>query len=254
MTFATAGILLLAALFASMPLFALRSRGQPLDADVARRPPSALLGLWVRNWMVWVIGPVERLLVRSGLTPDALNLFGAIAGIAAGITFASGALGLSAWLLALGGISDILDGRVARARGIASRYGAFLDSTLDRFAETGTFVGVAWYLSGSPWMTAATVLAISGSLLVSYTRARGEALGAGFSGGLMQRAERVVLLVVGALLDPGVTGRMGWAPGTVLSGTVVVIAVGTVGTAIHRTVMIARILARDESPGTGKDA
>jgi phosphatidylglycerophosphate synthase len=254
MTFATAGLLFLAALFASMPVFAFRSRGQPLDADVARRPASALLGLWVRNWMVWVIGPVERVLVRSGLRPDALNFFGAAAGIAAGVAFAAGALGLAAWLLALGGISDILDGRVARARGLASRYGAFLDSTLDRFAETGTFVGVAWHLSGSPWMTAATVLAISGSLLVSYTRARGEALGAGFSGGLMQRAERVVLLVLGAVTDPAVTGRMGWPPGTVLSGAVVTIALGTVGTAIHRTATIARMLARDEAPSRGKDA
>jgi CDP-diacylglycerol--glycerol-3-phosphate 3-phosphatidyltransferase len=248
MTFATAGVLLLVALVASVPVFAIRSRGRPLDADVARRPASALLGLSVRNWMVWLIGPIERLLVRSGLSPDALNFFGAAAGIAAGAAFAAGALGLAAWLLALGGISDILDGRVARARGVVSRYGAFLDSTLDRFAETGTFVGVAWYLSGSAWMTAATVLAIAGSLLVSYTRARGEALGAGFAGGVMQRAERVIVLAIGALFDSSVTGRLRWAPGTVLSAAVVAIAVGTVGTAIYRTAMIARMLARDDAP------
>jgi CDP-diacylglycerol--glycerol-3-phosphate 3-phosphatidyltransferase len=242
MSFATAGLLLLASLVGSMPVFALRSRGQPLDADVARRPVSILISLWVRNWLVWVIGPLERWLIRSRLSPDALNLLGAVAGIGAGAAFAAGYLGLAAWLLSLGGICDILDGRVARARGIASGYGAFLDSTLDRFAEAGTFVGVAWYFSGSRWMTAATVLAIVGSLLVSYTRARGEALGAGFSGGLVQRAERVVLLVLGALLDPGVTGRMAWAPGTLLAVVVVLIAAGTVGTAIYRTVTIARML------------
>lgn len=251
---ATAGILLLAALLASMPIFLLRFRGRPMDPDVARRPTTAMLGAWVRNWMVWVLGPFERGLVRSGLTPDALNFLGAVAGIAAGAAFAGGALELAAWLLAVGGISDILDGRVARARGIASRYGAFLDSTLDRFAETGTFVGVAWYFAGSRWMTAATVLAISGSLLVSYTRARGETLGAPFSGGLMQRAERVVLLLLGALLDRTVTGRMGWTPGTVLSGTVVLIAIGTVGTAIHRTAAIARLLAKGETGENAKNA
>jgi CDP-diacylglycerol--glycerol-3-phosphate 3-phosphatidyltransferase len=251
-TFATAGILMLAALFASMPFFAMRSRGQPMDADVGRRPATVLLGHWVRHWSVWVIGPLERWLIRSGLTPDALNLLGALAGISAGVAFGAGSLGLAAWLLALGGICDILDGRVARARGVASRYGAFLDSTLDRFAETGTFVGVAWYLSGSRWMSAATVLAISGSLLVSYTRARGEALGAEFSGGLMQRAERIVLLLLGALLDAAVTDAMGWAPGRLLSGAVVVIALGTAGTAIHRTVAIARLLARDKSIGPRK--
>ena len=80
-----------------------------------------MLGTRVRDWAVSVLGPVERGLVRSGITPDALNFVGAAAGIAAGAAFAAGALGLAAWLLAAGGISDILDGRVARARRLASR-------------------------------------------------------------------------------------------------------------------------------------
>lgn len=70
----------------------------------------------------------------------------------------------------------------------------------------------------------------------------------------MQRAERVVLLLLGALLDRTVTGRMGWTPGTVLSGTVVLIAIGTVGTAIHRTAAIARLLAKDETGENAKNA
>lgn len=244
MSLEVAGVMLLAALLATMPVYAIRSRDRQLDPDVARRPASALLGLWVRDWMVWVLAPIEGLILRSGISPDALNFFGAAAGLAAGAAFAAGSLVLAAWLIALGGISDILDGRLARARGVESRYGAFLDATLDRFAETGTFVGVAWYLSGSRWMAAVTVLAIAGSLLVSYTRARGEALGADFAGGLMQRAERVVLLAMGALLDSTVTRRLGWTPGTLLSAAVVAIAVATVGTAVYRTVVIARMLAR----------
>jgi CDP-diacylglycerol--glycerol-3-phosphate 3-phosphatidyltransferase len=252
-SFATAGILLLAALSTSLPIYLLRARGRPIDLDVSRRSTTLLFGARVRDWAVWVLGPVERGLLRSGVTPDALNFLGAAAGIAAGAAFAAGELGLAAWLLAVGGISDILDGRVARARGIASRYGAFLDSTLDRFAETGTFIGVAWYLTGAPWLTAAALLAVSGSLLVSYTRARGEALGAPFSGGLMQRAERVVLLILGALLDAPVTGRTGWAPGTLLAGTVVLIAFGTLATAIYRAVVIARRLAKAEAGSGGTD-
>lgn len=248
-----AGVILLAGLLATMPVFAVRSRSRSADADVARRPTSVLLGFWVRNWMVWIMAPLERLLVRTRVSPDFLNFLGAAAGLGAGGAFVLGNLGLAGWLIALGGISDILDGRVARARGVASRYGAFLDSTLDRFAEAGTFVGVAWYFHGSPWLIIATVLAITGSLLVSYTRARGEALGAIFAGGVMQRAERVVLLAVGALLDPGLTSRLGWRPGTVLAAVVVAIAVGTVGTAIYRTVMIARMLARDGAPAGTMD-
>ncbi|HSB54653.1 MAG TPA: hypothetical protein VLD58_09865, partial [Gemmatimonadales bacterium] len=120
--------------------------------------------------------------------------------------------------------------------------GAFLDSTLDQFAETGKYAGIAWYLWPSRWMTITTVLAVTGSLLVSYARARGASLGVDFTGGLMPRAERVVLLALGALFDSTVTELLGWAPGTVLSGAVVIIAAGTLGTAVYRTVRIARAL------------
>jgi CDP-diacylglycerol--glycerol-3-phosphate 3-phosphatidyltransferase len=205
-------------------------------------PPSAVAERWLRDPSFFILeGGVSLAEALGGLA------------VGGGAAFAAGELGLAAWLLAVGGISDILDGRVARARGIASRYGAFLDSTLDRFAETGTFIGVAWYLTGAPWLTAAALLAVSGSLLVSYTRARGEALGAPFSGGLMQRAERVVLLILGALLDAPVTGRTGWAPGTLLAGTVVLIAFGTLATAIYRAVVIARRLAKAEAGSGGTD-
>jgi CDP-diacylglycerol--glycerol-3-phosphate 3-phosphatidyltransferase len=236
----------LVALLATMPVYAVRARGGALDADVARRHASVLLGFWLRDWMVWVLAPVERLLVRRRVSPDIMNALGAVLGLLAGAAFVARALPLAAWLIALGGICDILDGRIARERGVASAYGGFLDSTLDRFAETFVFVGVAWYLSGSAWMAAATVLAIAGSLLVSYTRARGEALGVVCTGGLAQRAERVVLLAVATLLDATLTRRLEWPPGTLLSGAVVAIAVGSVGTAVYRTVVIARTLARRE--------
>lgn len=234
----------LVALVATMPVFAVRARGRPLDADVARRHASLLLGYWLRDWMMWIISPLERVLVRRRVSPDILNYLGAALGLLAGAALIARALPLAAWLIALGGISDILDGRIARARGIASEYGDFLESTLDRFSEAFTFVGVAWYLSGSAWMAAATVLAIAGSLLVSYTRAKGEALGVACTGGLAQRPERLVLLAIATLLESTVPRPFGWAPGTLLAGAVVAIAVGSVATAIYRTVVIARTLAR----------
>lgn len=240
----TAPWLPLFALLATMPVYALGRRGRPTDPDVARRPASVLLGYWLRNWMIWVLSPLERLLVGRGVSPSLLNYIGAAFGLAAGAALIARVLPLAAWLIALGGICDILDGRVARARGVASAYGAFLDSTLDRFAETFTFVGVAWFLSGSPWMVATTVLAIAGSLLVSYTRARGEALGVSCAGGLAQRAERLVVLAMATLLDATAGVRFGWPSGTVLAGAVAAIAAGSLATATWRTVFIARTLAR----------
>ncbi len=239
-----AALILAALLLLSMPAFALARRGKPLDPEVARRGSTVLLGFWVRDWLMWVIGPAERAAVRAGLSPDLFNYLGAAFGAAAGFAFAERELSLGGWLVILGGVADIFDGRIARARGIASPYGAFLDSTLDRFAETFAFAGVALVFVGRPRALLAVVLALGGSLLVSYTRARGEALGVHGAGGVMQRAERLVLLALGGILDSAVTSRAGLAPGTLLAGVCALIAVGSLGTAAYRTAFIARALRR----------
>jgi CDP-diacylglycerol--glycerol-3-phosphate 3-phosphatidyltransferase len=200
--------------------------------------------------LVWLLGPVERALVRWKVSPTLLNLVGAAAGTGAGIGFAADRPAAAAWLLATGGLADILDGRVARARRLVSRRGAFLDSTLDRFGETATFVGLAWRLAGVPWQAATVALALGGSLLVSYTRARGEALGVAVQGGWMQRPERVVLLILGALAESAAAGRPGWRPGAALAATPALLAAGTVGTALYRIVVAGRRLAEADAPGS----
>ncbi|MEO6221624.1 MAG: hypothetical protein ABIP90_00135, partial [Vicinamibacterales bacterium] len=106
-------------------------------------------------------------------------------------------------------------------------------------------VGVTWYLSSSPLGAALSVMAISGSLLVSYTRARGEAVGVTGTGGVMQRAERLVLLALGALADKALTTRAGWPEGSVLTAAVAIIAIGSMATAVYRTASIARALSKD---------
>lgn len=234
-----AALLAVAALLLTMPAFALVARSRAVDADVANRPTTALLGQWVRDWLMWLIGPLERALVRAGASPDVFNWLGVAFGAAAGAAFAAGALGAAGWLVLLGGAADVFDGRIARARGVADARGAFLDSTLDRFAETFTLAGVVVYLSRAPWMTLAAALALGGSLLVSYARARGEALGVTERGGVMQRAERLVVLALAALLDPLATARSGWRPGTLLAGAVALIAAGALGTALWRTARVA---------------
>ena len=234
---ANIALLLVGVVLLTMPVFAIVSRGRAGDPDVATRPTTVILGRWIRDWVMWLITPLERSLVASGITPDALNVLGAVFGLAAGFAYVRGSTALAGWLILLGGMADILDGRVARARGLASRYGEFLDSMLDRFAEVFTFVGLAVYLSVTP-----VTLAVGSSLLVSYARAKGDAVGVACRGGVMQRAERLVLLALASIFDRPVISAAGWADGTLIFSAVWVIGLGALGTALYRTVAIARAL------------
>lgn len=226
----------------TMPVFAAVARHRPVDADVARRPTTVLIGAWVRDWLMWLIAPLERGLVASRVSPDLFNALGALLGLLAGVAYARHALEVAGWCVLLGGLADVFDGRIARARGLASAYGEFLDSMLDRFAEVFAFAGVAWYLGPSPWAAGATGLALGGSMLVSYARAKGALVGVDCRGGVMQRAERLVLLALASLLDGVVTVSAGWRPGALLLGAVWLIAAGAFGTAVYRTVVVARAL------------
>jgi CDP-diacylglycerol--glycerol-3-phosphate 3-phosphatidyltransferase len=133
--------------------------------------------------------------------------------------------------------------RVGRCDGRGSKAGAVLESTLDRFSEFAAFIGLAAFF-GSGWRSLVVLVALGGSLLVSYTRARGESLGVLCKSGLMQRAERILLLGVGAIVDPSVSRVVGRDPGVLLTIIVTLIAAGTVGTAIYRTIWISRELEK----------
>jgi phosphatidylglycerophosphate synthase len=231
---------LIGASLLSMVVFAFVSRRRPRDADVARRPTTVLLGYWVRDWLMWVLSPLERALIGGRVPPVALNLAGVAFGLAAGIGYARSALAAAGWLVVLGGLADILDGRIARARNLVSVQGAFLDSTLDRFAETFAYMGLILYFRESAVGGLVTLGALGGSLLVSYARARGEAHGVSCSGGAMPRAE---LLVLASLLDAPAAAAWGFRPGTLLTWALGLIAVGSIGTAAYRTLTIARSLA-----------
>jgi CDP-diacylglycerol---glycerol-3-phosphate 3-phosphatidyltransferase len=233
------GVLVVA--LASMPVYAVTGAGRRDALDVADRG-TFVLGGFVRSWFYWFVGPVERLAVALRLSPTAFNLLGVAFGVAAGVAFAAGGLVTGGWLVLLGGIADVLDGRIARALGVAGARGAFLDSTLDRFAEVGAFVGLAVFYQASAVALAIVASGLGGSLLVSYARARGESVGVVCKVGVMQRAERLLTVGLGGILDPAVTAGVGWAEGTLLIALLTLIAVGTVGTAAYRTVWIARRL------------
>jgi phosphatidylglycerophosphate synthase len=231
---------LLALAFASMPVYAATAAGRrdPLDVDRG----SFVLGSFVRSWFYWFVRPLERASLAVGASPTAFNLLGVAFGVAAGALFAFGWLNLGGWAVLLGGAADVLDGRIARAQGVAGPRGAFLDSTLDRFAEVGAFVGLVVFFSGSTPALVAVSTALGGSLLVSYARARGESVGVVAKVGIMQRAERLLMVGFGGILDPAVCAAAGWAHGTLLLGLVTIVAIGTVGTAAYRTLWIAQRL------------
>ena len=226
---------------ASMPVYAMTARGKHDPYEISDRG-GFILGSFIRSWFYWFIRPIEWISLTLRMSPTAYNLLGVAFGVLAGVCFATGRVNLGGWAVLLGGAADVLDGRIARARGMANERGAFLDSTLDRFAEVGAFVGLVVMFGGDPLSLAIVASALGGSLLVSYARARGESLGIVCKVGIMQRAERLLLVGFGGILDPAVAEWRGWAEGTLLLGLIGIMAVGTVGTAAYRTVWISNRL------------
>ena len=147
--------------------------------------------------------PIGQQLERTGITADQLTVVGIVVACAAAIAIGNGALRLGLLLLVLAALPDVLDGAVAKASGTASPRGAFFDSTADRFTDAVLFIGVAWYLSTThPGRLAVLPMAVMGaSILISYERAKAEALGYDAKGGLMERAERLVALGLGLLFN-----------------------------------------------------
>ena len=147
--------------------------------------------------------PVGQSLKRTGITADHLTVMGILMALAAAVAIGNGALRLGLLLLVLTALPDLLDGAVAKASGTASTRGAFFDSVADRFTDALLFGGVAWYLATTqPGRLAVLPMAVLGaSMLISYERAKAEALGFHAKGGLMERAERLIALGIGLLFN-----------------------------------------------------
>ena len=172
---------------------------QPEIKGVNRRKFSELIGPFVTTFFLWLIRPIERACIKSNISPNLITVVSMAMCATAGIGAATGQLIVAMWAFAAAGMLDVLDGRLARATNRSSQAGAFLDSVSDRWGELFVFTGLAWLLRDTPWL-AAVMAAIGASLMVSYTRARGEGFGLSLDGGMMQRAERIVLICLGLLI------------------------------------------------------
>lgn len=157
----------------------------------------------LRSGVDQVVKPIGRGLRDIGVTADHLTVAGVLISVATAVAIGAGALQLGLLLLILSALPDLLDGAVAKAAGTSSRRGAFFDSTADRVTDAFLLGGIAWHLSvdrGGQWfMLPLAVLAVSS--LISYMRAKAESLGFDAKGGLMERAERIIVLCVGLLFE-----------------------------------------------------
>jgi CDP-diacylglycerol--glycerol-3-phosphate 3-phosphatidyltransferase len=142
--------------------------------------------------------PAGARLRKVGISADQVTLLGLAASVACGLVVAAGRLGWGAFFLALSGLTDVLDGAVAKSGGTAGPRGAFFDSVCDRLSDGVVLGGAAWYYAGRDPHLAVLAFAVAGlSFMVSYERSRAESLGLNGKGGLMERAERMVVLGLG---------------------------------------------------------
>ena len=145
-----------------------------------------------------------EVLARAGLTPNMITTIGVLLSLVVAAIIASGNLVVGGVLFLIASGFDMLDGAVARAAGSVTKFGGFLDSTLDRYSETIVLFGLLYYLLQTPDAMIGALLvfaATTGSLLISYARARAEAAGFHASVGLLARPERVVILAIGLLFS-----------------------------------------------------
>ncbi len=188
---------------------------------------------------------VVRPLAALGLTPNMATVIGLLLNALAAAILAAGQLRWGGVALLIAGLFDMVDGALARVRNQKTTFGAFFDSTIDRYSEGLTLLGVIVYALRQPpatihaWEIALAYLAALGSLMVSYTRARAEGLGLSLKTGLMARPERVLLLAGGLLI-----GGAGW-----LVWTLLLLAVTSVFTSAQRILDVARMLRPERAKG-----
>lgn len=223
-----------------------------------------------------LINPIVRLLIRLGLTPNMITVIGLVLNIGVAFIFILGAqqgnrgdlsyVGWAGALVLFAGLFDMLDGQVARLGKMSSLYGALFDSVLDRYSELILFLGICYYLISHHYFFGSlfAFIALIGSMMVSYTRARAEGLGIESKGGLMQRPERVITIGISALACGCFAPLLGpdfklYVPGisvhvfetmSIFSLPLTIMAVMTNLTAYNRLMDAKKALAQKEKPAS----
>lgn len=220
----------------------------PLQAPAPVKPLAVVEGPFYR-----AVAPLVDWLIRHRVRPNTITTVGTGFVLVSAVAYGLGSIRVGGALLLISGIADTLDGQVARGGAMATRFGAFYDSTLDRVGDGATFIGIGAFLLTAPdiaYRTPAVIVcmvAILSSLLVSYARARAEGLGLDCKVGIAQRAERILGLGVASLL-------VGAGPrGIVITAVVALLALASSITVVQRFVWVHRH-AGDADAGTRRTA
>ena len=201
---------------------------------------------YVKKGALRAIEPAIALLARKNVNPNAITTVGTLITIAASVVYATGHIMTAGWIMNVTAFFDVADGEVARRTGRSSVFGAFYDSTLDRVADGALMAGLAFFYATNAvhknlYMMVVCLVCIVGTFLISYTRARAEALGIDAKIGVMQRPERIVLLSV-----PQSFFGLLWH-GYVLMGIIILLTVTAWITAVQRIAFVHRATQRMDS-------
>lgn len=213
------------------------SASHPRAHDMPRG--NALLPAWVKQSGRAVLDPIVRLALALHVTANTVTVLGLVITVVAAILIGSGDLLAGALILMGGSLLDAVDGALARATGGGTPFGGFLDSTIDRASEAIVYAGIAvYYLQAAAptWPVLAAFIALVGSFMVSYSRARAEGIGVSAAVGIAPRTERLVLIIAGL-------GLAGLGIGPALIAVLWIIAALTVATTAQRIWHVWRLTA-----------
>lgn len=180
---------------------------------------------YLQKLIYTLINPIIKGMIKMGITPNMVTTIGFVGNVVAAFLFIHASqltpismgfswIGWGGAILLFSGLFDMMDGRLARLCNMSTTFGAFWDSTLDRYSELFSLFGITLYLmtASGIWAGVITFLALVGSIMVSYVRARAEGLGIECKVGLMQRPERVVVTALAAIIT-GMTSNLWWLIG-----------------------------------------
>lgn len=192
---------------------------------------SKIRGLWDQ-----VMRPVGRALGRTPLTPNSVTVLGVLIQVGVAALIIQGRLTTAGLVAVAAALFDTLDGALAKARGRATKFGAFLDSTTDRLSDALLFAPIAWLYGvdpvaaqhDQPWVAAVALVALIASFLVSYVKARAEGIGIECKVGIAERAERLILLILALVFND------------LLPPALVLLALLSVITVVQRVVYVYR--------------